>query len=423
MTTLTLSALAAVVVCLWLTQLRWPGALMEEGMMLDLPLRVLHGAIPYRSFAYFYGPISLWLPAAAYSVLGATLAVERLVGAVYLLALGWPLYVIGRRSSNALGIAMASGAMLVAQFSGVGLSALPEAGGLGFCLLGLAVGTSERAGRAPDLAAGLCFAVAADLRPDCAVWGGLLLMALVLGKKRGPLSVAAFAAGLFPYVIVVLTAGLGYVWESLVVDALRVPAERHVPLLVAESLVLLVAGLLLLVTITVLRGLPRKRSQPQALAALALTALSWLSIPEFLQRADLTHLASPASVAVGCAPLACFFAMSKRRGPGGYALGALIAGLTALVVLSFLVDLGLPTYRLQLAKIPVSYPVTNHGRAWEYASGDQALDISRVVTATDRLRPGHPNLLVGTQDLSRTPYVDDSFVLPASPVSRGLPLS
>lgn len=169
-------------------------------------------------------------------------------GSRLLLALGWPLYVIGRRSSNALGIAMASGAMLVAQFSGVGLSALPEAGGLGFCLLGLAVGTSERAGRAPDLAAGLCFAVAADLRPDCAVWGGLLLMALVLGKKRGPLSVAAFAAGLFPYVIVVLTAGLGNVWESLVVDALRVPAERHVPLLVAGSLVLLVAGLLLLVT-------------------------------------------------------------------------------------------------------------------------------------------------------------------------------
>ena len=61
---------------LWLTQ----GAPMEEGFMLVFPEMVLDGQVPNRDFLHLYGPGSLWVLAAVFSVAGVSLASERLVG-------------------------------------------------------------------------------------------------------------------------------------------------------------------------------------------------------------------------------------------------------------------------------------------------------------------------------------------------------
>ena len=76
---LAVGALTALTVFLWLMRRNGPAQLMEEGFMLALPQRVLNGAVQGRDFDYFYGPLSLWVPAIAYKVFGATLLVERAV--------------------------------------------------------------------------------------------------------------------------------------------------------------------------------------------------------------------------------------------------------------------------------------------------------------------------------------------------------
>src|SRR5438067_8669343 len=66
------------------------GPAMEEGFMLVLPDRVLHGAIPNRDFLWLYGPGALWVLAAVYKVFGTHLLVERIAGLIQIagMALG-----------------------------------------------------------------------------------------------------------------------------------------------------------------------------------------------------------------------------------------------------------------------------------------------------------------------------------------------
>jgi hypothetical protein len=64
-------------------ELRTPDLPMENGFMLALPARILQGQVANRDFDYFYGPISLWLPALVYKLFGISLTVERLIGFVY----------------------------------------------------------------------------------------------------------------------------------------------------------------------------------------------------------------------------------------------------------------------------------------------------------------------------------------------------
>src|SRR5688572_11199846 len=62
------------------------GPPMEEGFMLVFPERLLEGDLPNRDFLHLYGPGSLWVLAAVYWAVGASLGAQRAVG--YLQQLG-----------------------------------------------------------------------------------------------------------------------------------------------------------------------------------------------------------------------------------------------------------------------------------------------------------------------------------------------
>jgi hypothetical protein len=406
---------AGLVVTLWLSQMRWPAPTMEEGFMLDLPLRVLHGAVPERSFYYFYGPVSLWIPAAAYWVFGASLLIERAVGAFYLSIFGWSLYAIGRRWSTSLGLVMAIGAVLVEQFSSVGLiTALPEIGAIGFGLLGVAIGSSKREGLHYDLATGVSLAVAADLRPDYVIWGAVLVGVILALRMRGYLTAVAYLAGLVPYLILITTAGFGNVWRGIVVASARLPAERRLPLTSIGLTGLAVVVLLIGLVVVGAGGLRRRRTRLMETVVL-LVVVCLVTVPEVAQRADGYHLASLGGAATGAAPLAVYLlATEVPRTLIRSALGAVISVLVLAAVAHAEYLFSAHKYLDQLSGRPVSYAVHNHGRTWYYANPITAARVREVVAVADRLGTGAGPIFVGTRDLSQTPYVDDSiyFLLP-----------
>ncbi len=254
--------------------------------MLQAPLRVLHGGVQGRDFDYFYGPVSLYVPALAYKIAAPTLIVERAVGAVYLAVLGVALYFVGRRWSFWIGLCMGATAVLIGSLS---ISALPITGAIAFLVAAVAFATSDRSDTARAWAVGLCLALSVDLRPDFAVWAVVLLVVLtLLGTARLATWVIA-VAGLFPYLIVVIQAGWSPTFRTLVSDGLRVSSERRIPfhLEPGNRGLLVVVGWAFVVGALVL-GLMLGRDR-RGVGLVGLGVIGVCQVPEYLQRSDGTH--------------------------------------------------------------------------------------------------------------------------------------
>lgn len=411
------AGIALLVVVLWLLQSHWPAAFMEEGYMLDLPLRVLHGAAIDRSFEYFYGPLSIWLPSGVYWAFGASLATERAVGDFYLLVLGLSLFWIGRRRSLLLGTLMAAGAVVLEQFSSVGLiTALPVVGAIGFSVLGVAIGSSRRDDQVVDVGAGLALAVSAALRPDFAVWSLIVAAGLVKLKFRRTTLVAVYLVGAaMSYLIVVTQAGLGHVWQAIVVNSLRLPAERRLPLARAgqpgEVVALLLAIVLVVSGVALWRSADRYFARTAALLAL----LCAMVVPEFLQRAELMHLATLGGIVVGTLPSVAYLALGLDvRRPLARLLAVVVTVLGTFVAWKIVDNLGYPRYHEAWDGRPLSYAVSNDGRIWYYPSEYAAGSARSVITLLDAIGPKASPVMVAPQDLARTWYSDNSlyFLLP-----------
>jgi hypothetical protein len=409
------AAIAVIAAALWWTQLRLAAAGMEEGYMLELPLRVLHGAVPEKSFEFFYGPLGLWIPAVVYDVLGATLAVERAIGAAYLAVLAIAFYMLGARMSWTLGAVLALITLLIGQFAGnIGyLSALPLTGALAFSALGLGVGGLPRDGMRFDVGAGVLLGVAADLRPEFVVFGAVAVAVLILLRVRGSALVVAFMATLLPYLVLVGLAGFGNVWQVLVVDALHLPAQRRLPLLgvghPAVGALFAFAG-----EICSAIYIARKQGRtPMTAIAVLMTLLTAFAASDFIQRADGVHLETFLAVLV---PVGILLACQVYEVAGrplrppviAAAVVAIIASLTAVRVDEAVARSYLAA---SVHGTTESYPVHNDGRTWLYGSAMGADDARRIVRAADRIsdRTKGAALFVGTADLSQTWGVDDSF--------------
>ena len=277
----------ALALVLWFVRRHGPAWSMEEAMMLQAPSRVLDGAVPGRDFDYFYGPLSLLIPAGAYSLTSPSLIIERLIGAGYVAIIGAGLYAIGRRWSRWIGLAMAGIAVLVGALS---LTALPIMGAIGGLVLTVAFAVSGLGERPKAWAVGLAAATAVLLRPDFLMWALVLLAVLSLIRAVRPSVWIAGAVGLVPYLWLVIAAGWSTTWRNLVTDAAHVASERHLPwhanLGSTGSLAIIGAVTSLVAAIV---GVRRRHDQ-MGIALLGLGLIGLCLIPEYLQRADGVHV-------------------------------------------------------------------------------------------------------------------------------------
>ncbi|MBS1848529.1 MAG: hypothetical protein JST73_09660 [Actinobacteria bacterium] len=407
---------AVAVICvlaamLWWVRLHGPAWSMEEAMMLQAPARVNHGAIPGRDFDWFYGPLSLLVPAGVYRVGGATLAVERAVGAAYVAGVGVALYFVGRRWSFAIGVAMG---VIAVSIGAVSMTALPIMGAVAAFVAMVAFAVSDLSPTRAAWAVGLSGALAIGLRPDFAIFVVVLLVVLMGVRAVRPVAWVACAVGLVPYLWPVIGAGLGATWRNLVTDATSVASERHLgwhPGLAGTG-ILALAGIAVSVGAVIL-GITGARG-PRRVALIGSGVIGLCLVPEYFQRADPVHV-----VYVTMVPLAVsvpvFHELVGRTGlwrdrPGRReALAiALAVVLVAGIRPKFVARATVRDLRSRITDT-ATYPVATRGAVWYFRDTADASAHRRIVDAAARIaRPGDV-LFVGPADLDRPSYTDGSF--------------
>ncbi len=403
--------LVVLAVAFWVIRRHGPGWAMEDPMMLQAPQRVLDGAAPGRDFDYFYGPLSLLIPAGVYQLISPSLVVARAVGAAYVTSIGLGLYLVGRRWSFAIGLAMGTIAVLIGALS---YTALPIMGAIGALTVAVAFAVSDLSPRPRDWAVGLSCAVAVGLRPEFLLFSVVLLGALSLLRTVRVEAWIAWAVGHLPYVWLVAVAGLGTTWRNLVGDAAHIASERNLPWFdnLWDTGILVFIGAATALAAVIL-GV-RRRTSRRGVALIGLGIIGLCLVPEYLQRADPVHVVyvTPVTLAT-LVPVAheLLGAGGVLRTRRGWRQAAAI-GIAALVVLGlrpkFVTRATLRDVRT-FAQGGLVYDVTNRGGTWYYRSAAEADAHARIVAAADRLAAPGANLFVGPAALDRPNYTDGSF--------------
>ena len=429
---------------LWLTQ----GAPMEEGFMLVFPEMVLDGQVPNRDFLHLYGPGSLWVLAAVFSVAGVSLASERLVGylqhlgvvfGVYRLLRPWgPWISAGGGVIAALLVMTPSGLAAMAWVGGVGLGAWA----LSFALDAWIDG--QDASWRP-VVAGVLAAAALLYRPDLVL--ALVLAAVVaippLSSRNRRRALVGFAAGCVPWLVHAAMAGPGNVIEGLVVEPIvDLRGGRHLPIppspghfdgflegawvfdpppwpLPAPSgprqlwlwfFALLATGVLLLVA----GWLCRRRTGDHRLLAIA--AFSVGLFPQAMQRPDSAHLAWVGCIGFAVLPaalveLARAWAARRERstsGPAGARAGLLGVGAVLVLLLVVAPHFTYRNYAEVTAKTfgarRLEEVIRHDGREFPYKRDDAVDAVRDLLARVDEVTEPGDRLVVGPGDLSRTSY-------------------
>lgn len=417
-------------VALWLlvmvlplrAEFRAPVSPQDEGLLLEYPALMIHGAVPNGTFMSAYGAGSYWPVAGAFWVFGASVKVERFVALAYWFVLSGSIFVLVARRRGAIAGGLAASASVLLVAGAVGLIAYAwmgalALGALGLCLLDTARGR-PRADRAVSLAAGAAFGLAVSYRLDLALAVGLVVVVLLfVDRRRLAAILPGGVIGLLPLVVNIVQAGPAAVLRGqLLWPTFRSGPGRHLPLDWAGAggeftLALCVVIAFMLVGFglaTVRRG--------QSYIPLVVGLFDAGLLPQGFQRADGIHIAYVACFVLPSALLAPF----PRRADAARARAFHAAGIAAAALLVVLVvPLGWSSYRAQLARSvgvdpDPEYVVANAGRSVKLGSPQQAQDLQRLLAELDRrARPG-AHVFVGPDDLRRTNLTDTYiyFLLP-----------
>lgn len=395
------------------------GQLMEEGMMILDPYRLVHGALAYRSFDYLWGPGGLWLPALVHSAFGWTEAVSRMIGLGYAVVGTFAVYALFRRWSEGLGVVAAVSFAFIDR-----MSDLPEYGAIALAVLALYFAYRSligRGGRARwfAVAAGLAAGGALLFRQDRGA-GVALALLVVFWSSRARLRQAAagFGVGAALFLAYGLWAGIGPTLRDILVIPLHVPAERHLPLPLGNWRTCLWMALVVVALGTdAYAGWRRRRinpSSPRGPVLLGATVFAASLIPEFLQRSDSGHLLVAGSMAVAVLPVALADLSLPAEGSVVPRGAALRYGLAAALVLgvAFYQEAVVPYLAATQVTLGMESPgtttVAHDGRTFTYFTPDAKLVAALVTWVQAHTHPGE-TLFVGPADLSRTPYSDNSI--------------
>lgn len=198
---------ASVVVIPELAAFRFPSMSLDEGFMLELPARILAGALPNRDYMAFHGPGAYYLMALSYQIFGASVLVERVIGIAYHMAIALGVFLIS--SPWGLAVATMAGILSAVMLTGLSLIAFAWLGMLGFFLwsiymFSLALASQNR-GRIQPLAiiAGLLggLAITFRLETSATLLISLIPLLLIANNKQRCNFVGGLALGLTPLVI------------------------------------------------------------------------------------------------------------------------------------------------------------------------------------------------------------------------------
>jgi hypothetical protein len=425
------------------------GPPMEEGFMLVFPERVLHGDLPNRDFLHLYGPGSLWAIAAAFWVFGTSLLTERLFALAQEIALVLGVLFLVRPWGR-LAATLCAAITLLLIVPPLGLTAIAWVGALALGVWALVAGLAAwdaEPRRAARLAvvSGLLAGGALLFRPDLvlAVSASLLAIGWRLPPAQRRRLAVGLAAGLAPYLVHVLTAGLGNVVQGMLLDPLlHLRAGRSLPippspsqlqgyLQQAESteppwplpalalplqlftwFVAFLAAVAFLLGATIRAVRRRGSALDRRLLVLALFGAG--IAPQALQRADSAHLGWVSCVLLAFVPLAAAAALGRSD-----ARTTAIAAAAALVAIAVVIphwtvrgygEMVADTFGLHRS----GFAVHHDGRTFSTGRADVATDLEPVLQeAYRRTEPGD-RVFVGPLDLRKTAYVDSYvyFLLP-----------
>jgi hypothetical protein len=397
------------------------GQLMEDGFMILLPQRVLHGALAYKDFDWLWGPAGLWLPALLHSLLGWTLVASRLVGLLYAAVLTYSTYALVRRWSELLGVFAGVTVTLINRASD-----LPQYAALGLSVLALYCAYRALIGRGRLMArwallAGLAAGWALLFRPDRGAGAALALVAVFWGS-RDRLKYAGIAFGLCvaAFALYAGLAGFGRTWDNVAISAALVPGERFLSLPFSSYQMDLWLALVAVAAVVVpMAGWRRRQLSPESPKGPILlggTVLGLTLLPEFFQRADAGHLLVAGCVLIALLPVS-LSELSSSALPAQVAWPrALRYGLAAMALFAvggyqealvpYVQAVGV-TFGL---RSPGTSTVSHLGRTYIYDTPDAPLMAQLITWIDDHSKPGE-RLFIGPGDLSRTVYSDNSIAV------------
>jgi hypothetical protein len=410
----------AAIVLLVLLVAFWPAfehlAAFDEGPLLVYPELISHGAVPYRDFETFYGPLNLWTISAAYAVFGTNIFVERAVGLFYRMVILLAIFGLIQRWGKmiAAGSTLLSGCLLL----GTGLGAYAWMGGVAFGLGSLWIMTaSERPFGSffAGLLAGLALLFRADLGPAVILSACPFLYAMPWRDRKAYCGGATIA--LLPLAGLTIIAGPEQLFNNLFFfPVLRSSAARHLPIFGVEpSVVRLFSAHVFAALLNVIAGVTAVWSQPRERGNLLLIGLGLFGAAithQAYQRLDPIHVLSAAFLTLGTLPLSLLVISSRARATIGSPVKALCSVTAVAVVAGALAPLpqlvgSFVTEAVQTESGGVTF-LEQNGRSFPFESR-VVRAIGRMLDKLDKLSTPGERLFVGPTDLRRTNYCDTYF--------------
>ena len=438
---------------------RGAGSVQDEGMMLVMPLRLLKGDLPNEDFLALYGPGAVHFLAGWYELVGASLAAERLVGCLQLLALVCAGYALSRVYGR---VAATSAALTLTllMLTSTGLAALAWPGAIAMSLWSIVFGLRalQQTGAARTrslVAAGLLVGLALSYRPDLIV--ALALAWLFLWRRHhwNWRPFAAAAVGLTPMWVHLALVGLPTAWRGMVTEPIfelrpgrdlpRPPSWRWVdgalqalgehpnasswwklPAMPAPKQMFFWFWLVLLVDIALpvivwrwsrVRRQVAPRTGSKELTVLMASSLFGLGlVGQALQRPDSTHLAWGSAVSFAMLP-AVVVVWLRRSAEGGDRFGVqrrpvLVAAAPAVAIgLLFLAVCPFYTYRsylvaarVSVGNLPAGHEITRGDRHFYLVAEDLQRSAQGAIDDLDALSKPGDRLVVAPADMRRTVF-------------------
>jgi hypothetical protein len=413
----------AIAALLVVPALHYGGLSMDEGLLLEYPELILRGMVPNRDFLMSYGPGDFWLLAGMYSVFGAHVEIERLVGLGYHVLIAVALFAHASRWGPAIGVfsGIIAGFILVP----LGTAAFAFLGAVALVLWSFFLLTVARRPLPVGLAGALA-GLAVVFRPELAPATALALLPLLLGRETRyqRAVILGGALAIVPFGIHVLVAGPAAVFDNLVLSVFKWGPARYLPLPGRDpALLLLVAVADISLLIIAARALGTERSlRTCSLGALAIFALG--SFGQAIQRAEDFHLISAGTLPLALLPVTIASFLDRVRRPilQGY------RELPAVLAAALLLSVGAPRIlaRATLIELPrgigvepfEQFAVETHSRTWypirqsadfiltPVGSAASAVELQETIDDVDHLAAPGARLFVGPLDLRRTNLAD-----------------